>query len=165
LTESRVRVSGMTTEPSSQPSSPAALRDTRWIGAAIWGAALIALLATSWAAVGGPFGGLNFVYLAQIGPGDDPDRNFAAAVELVFTVGIAAVLLLGWWALARATHGLIVALSDSSDTADDEPVPGVWLTEDGRRSPLSDLASYAGAAWALIILRPVVVISIQVFTA
>jgi hypothetical protein len=149
------------------PASAAALRDTRWLAGAIWGGALLTLLVTSWAAqrlASGPYD-LTFLSAIYSSSGQfDPDRKLTTAAMLIITAGIAVVLVAAWWAFAKATHGLIAALSDSSDTAEDAPVPGIWIVHGGGRSPLSDVASYIGVAWALIILRPVVLGTIQAFT-
>lgn len=151
------------------PASPAALRDTRWLAGAMWGAALFAALLTSWAALGGAgaTGDAGLFSLLLLGGGSGPgsDRDLAASASLIISAGIALMLIVVWWALSRATLGLIAALADSSDGPDDAPVPGMWLAQEGGRSALSDMATYLGVAWALIVLRPVVVVSIQVFTA
>jgi hypothetical protein len=150
-----------------EPASPSALRDTRWIAAAMWGAALVALLATSGAAVGGllwPFGvGLPGSFVSY--GGDEDSQDLVASAGLIVTIGIALVLIVSWWAFARATHGLIAALSDSSDTAEDAPVPGTWLAQEGGRSALSDMATYLGVTWALVVLRPAVVMTLAVFAS
>ncbi len=149
------------------PASPAALRDTRWLGGAIWGAELVALLVSSWAGQRIATSPYDFGLFAAISSSSgplEPDRKLMATAALIITVGIAVVLVAAWWAFAKATHGLIAALSDSSDTEADEPVPGIWLVPGGR-SPLSDTASYLGVAWALIILRPAVIAAIQAFTS
>ena len=150
------------------PASAAALRDTRWLAGAIWAAELLALLVTSWAAqrvATSPYD-LNFLSVLSSGSGQyNPDHKLIAATALVVTAGIAVMLVAAWWAFAKATHALIAALSDSSDTEEDAPVPGIWIAPGAGRSPLSDAASYVGIAWALIILRPAVIAVIQAFTA
>lgn len=149
------------------PASAAALRDTRWLGGAIWGAELIALLISSWAAQRVLTSPYDVGFFAVYNPGNgeyDPDRKLIAAAVLIITAGIAVVLVAAWWAFAKATHALIAALSDSSDTEEDAPVPGIWIAAGTGRSPLSDAASYLGVAWALIIVRPAVILAIQAFT-
>jgi hypothetical protein len=151
-----------------QPPSAAALRDTRWLAGGMWGALLLALLVTSWAALrtGGSAIDLSLFSVFFFGDqASDPNRDLAAAASLVITAAIALALVAAWWIFARATQGLLAALADASDGNDDEATPGIWLVEDGRRSPLSDLGTYFGVTWALIIMRPAVIVSIQVFTS
>ena len=150
------------------PSSPAALRDTRWLSGGIWAAVLVALLVSSRAGLGAGIGVFDFSTLSLIAydglERSDPNRELAASAALIFTLGIALALVVAWWAFARATQALVAALSDSTGE-EDAPVPGIWLIEGKGRSPLSELATYLGIAWALIVLRPVVVTAIQVFTS
>lgn len=148
--------------------SAASLRDTRWLAGAIWGASLLALLVTSWAGLGSGGSAVDltlFSIFAFGGPEPDPNRDLAAAASLVISAAIALAIVTAWWIFARATQGLLSALADASDGATDEATPGIWLSQDDRRSPLSDLLTYLGVTWALIILRPVVIGSIQVFTS
>ena len=151
------------------PSSPAALRDTRWLSGGIWAAVLVALLVSSRAGLGAGIGVFDFGTLSLVAYSgverSDPNRELAASAALILTVGIALSLVVAWWAFARATQALVAALSDSTDGDEDVPVPGIWLIEGKGRSPLSELATYLGIAWALIVLRPVVVTAIHVFTA
>ena len=150
-------------------SSPAALRDTRWLAGAIWAVSLLALLVTSAMGMGQAVGTFDFTALSLLAYSDlghgEPNRELAVSAALIITAGIALVLVVAWWAFARATQGLIAALSDSSDSRDDSPVRGIWLIEGSGRSPLSDLLTFLGFAWALIVLRPMVITAIQVFTS
>ncbi|MGE3073703.1 MAG: hypothetical protein AB7N24_06390 [Dehalococcoidia bacterium] len=149
------------------PASAAALRDTRWLGGGIWGAALIALLVTSWASqrvLSSPYDVGFFAVFNQNNGQYDPNQKLVAATALIITAGIAVTLVAAWWAFARATHALIAALADSNDSEEDAPVTGIWIIPGTGRSPLSDAASYLGVAWALIIVRPAVILTIQAFT-
>ncbi|MGE0599075.1 MAG: hypothetical protein AB7J35_08495 [Dehalococcoidia bacterium] len=149
------------------PASAAALRDTRWLGGAIWGAALLALLVTSWAAqrvLTSPYD-VGFFAAFNLDNGQNgPNQELVASAALIITAGVAVTLVAAWWAFARGTHGLIAALADSNDSEEDAPVTGIWIVPGTGRSPLSDAASYLGVAWALIILRPAVILTIQAFT-
>src|SRR5687768_2957040 len=108
----------MTDQPDPEPeivnSTPAALRDTRWIAGGIWGAALLALLVSSWAAVsGGAIGGAG-LFFPYLGLGldsnnGDADPELVASFALIITIALAGVLAFAWWRFATATRQLLAA--------------------------------------------------------
>ena len=163
----------MTDKPESEPqivnSTPAALRDTRWLAGGIWGAVLLALLVSSWAAVsGGATGGagLFFPYLG-LGLENNGDANpeLVASVALIITIALAGVLAFAWWRFATVTRQLLNGISDVSDHPNADPAPTFWLAgPNPARSELVDLFPALGVAWALLVIRPVAVIALQIYS-
>jgi hypothetical protein len=164
----------MTDQPDPEPeivnSTPAALRDTRWLAGGIWGGLLLALVVTSWGAVtgggiAGSFGIFPFINLGTQDPADaNPER--VATVGLIVTAIVAALVLFAWTRFAIATMALVSSLSDSSDDAEDQPATIYWLpATPGARSELVDLLGLVGLAWAAIILRPMVIAAVHIYSA
>ena len=152
------------------PASPAALRDTRWLAGAIWGGLLLALIVTSWAAVTGGGIAATFSYFPFISLGnqnpEDMEPELVATVAVVLTAVVAALVVLAWIRFANATLSLVSSLSDSGDDAEDQPATMYWLpTVPGQRSELVDLVGLIGIAWGTMILRPIVVVAIQIYSS
>jgi hypothetical protein len=151
--------------------SPAVLRDTRWLAGGIWGALLLALVVTSWGAVtaGGAATSFSFLSFINLGASQNPDDmnpDLVATVALVLMAIVSALLVLAWTRFAAATMSLVSSLSDSSDDAEDQPATIYWLpTTPGARSELVDLLGVLGLAWAAIVLRPIVVAAVQIYSA
>ncbi len=158
-------------EPESEilNSTPAALRDTRWLAGGIWAAVLLALLVTSWAAVGaGAIGGAG-LFFPYLGIGLDSSSNEAdpelvASFGLIITIALAGVLAYAWWRFATATRQLLEGISDVSDHPNADPAPAYWLASGNARSELIDLFPALGVAWALTVIRPVAVIAVQIYS-
>lgn len=151
-------------------STPAALRDTRWLAGLVWGAALLGLIVTSGAAVtAGAFGAAG-LYVPYIGlesgsSGSGSDLQLVASFALVITVAIAGVVAYAWWRFGMATRQLLAGLSEASDDPESDPAPAYWLASvDGGRSEMVELIPALGMAWALIIIRPVAVIALQIYS-
>lgn len=161
----------MSQEPEPPPASPAALRDGRRVAVGMWAAMLLTLLVTSWAGLGTSINGnglnesiVTYLSIALSGAPKDGVPETIAIVALAVTFAIAGVLLLGWLRFAQATRQMLDGLDDASDDADAVPVTSYWLpADDSSRSELLDLLAYVGAAWSLIILRPAILGTVQVF--
>jgi hypothetical protein len=157
-------------EPEIVNSTPAALRDTRWLAGGIWGAILLTLLVSSWAAVsGGAIGGAG-LFFPYLGLGLDSnngeaDPELVASFALIITIALAGVLLFAWWRFATATRQLLAGISDVSDHPNADPAPAYWLGgSNAARSELVDLFPALGVAWALIVIRPVAVLALQIYS-
>lgn len=142
-------------------ASPAALRDVRWLTAAIWGALLIALVVTSgYGITSFAQGSLSSRYIGLPG-GNDLDTNAkATAVAGSVLSAIAALLLFAAWAVfAQATNRLLTALGNSTDSDEDAPVALDWIA-DSPGSAVMTLAGgvvrFLGAAWAVMVITPAI---------
>jgi hypothetical protein len=157
-----------TTDPG---TTSAALRDGRRIAIGVWVALLVTLLVTSWAGLGANLvtTGLNdsvitYLTVALSGSGKTGVPETIATAALALTVAIAGALVLAWMRFAQATRQMLDGLDDASGGPDTAPATSYWLPAgETNRSELLDLLTFVGVAWGLIILRPVVIGTLQVF--
>lgn len=154
----------MSDQPNSEqmePASPAALRDTRWLAGAIWGALLLALVVTSgYGITSFAQGSISSRYIGLPLSGDDaPSAKVAALAGIVLSAIAALLILAAWRAFAKATNALVGALADASDATDDQPAPGDWIVADPRGVVLTmagEVVQFVGAAWAVMVVTPAI---------
>lgn len=150
------------------PASPTALRDARWLAAALWGGLLLALLFTSAKGIESfTQGSITARYFnIELQGRSAPDENSLAVTGLVLSGLTALALLAGWYQFVRATQALLVAYGYSGREGE-EPSPAEWLTTDdgdGNRTMLSDVLQYVGVAWAVMIVTPAILGAARVFS-
>jgi hypothetical protein len=91
--------------------------------------------------------------------------TLVASFALIITIALAGVLLFAWWRFATATRQLLAGISDVSDHPNADPAPAYWLGgSNAARSELVDLFPALGVAWALIVIRPVAVLALQIYS-
>lgn len=162
----KTEVSGMT-RPDDQKenqlpeASVAALRDVRWLTAAIWGALLIGLVVTSgYGVTAFAQGSLSSRYIGLPLSGDSEPSARVAAVVGILLSGVAAILIFSAWAaFAQATNRMVGSLGNSTDGPDDAPIALDWLVEQpesGVMSLAGGVVRFLGAAWAVMVVTPAV---------
>lgn len=163
----------MSDEPESAetaPTSPAALRDARWLSGLMWTASLFALLLTSWAGLGADLSGAALgssviAYLSvALGVEGGGNSDFIISFALILTAAIAGVLGYAWWRFAAVTRQLVAGLAESTDDPDAAAVASYWLpSAQTGRSDLFDLVLSLGVAWAIIVARPVILAAMRIY--
>jgi hypothetical protein len=143
------------------PASPAALRDARWLTAAIWGALLLALVVTSgYGITSFAQGSISSRYIGlPLTGGSDPNQKVAAVAGIIMSAAAALLIFAAWWSLARATNTLVNAIANSSDAEDDVPAAADWVAT--RRDNMlftvaGEVVQFLGAAWAVMVVTPAV---------
>lgn len=143
------------------PVSQAALRDVRWLTAAIWGALLLALVVTSgYGITSFAQGSLSSRYIGLPG-GEDLDTNAKATAAAGSVLSVVAALLIfaAWAAFAQATNRLVNALGNSTDGEEDAPVALDWVVGQpagAAKSLAGGVVSFLGAAWAVMVITPAI---------
>ena len=152
------------------PTSPAALRDTRWLSGAIWIGFLFALLLTSWAGLGADLSGVGLggsiiTYLTvALGGENEGTSEMIISFALIITAAIAGVLVYAWLRFAAATRQLVAGLAESTDDPEAASVASYWLPSgETGRSDLFDLVAALGVVWAIIVVRPVVLAAMRIY--
>lgn len=143
------------------PASPAALRDARWLTAAIWGALLLALVVTSgYGITSFAQGSISSRYIGlPLTGGTDPNQKVAAVAGIIMSAAAALLIFAAWRSFAKATNTLVNAIANSSDADDDAPAAADWVATDRNNmlfTVAGEVVQFLGAAWAVMVVTPAV---------
>lgn len=143
------------------PASPAALRDARWLTAAIWGALLIALVVSSAYGIKTfTEGSIASRYIGIPVNGPETNQRLAAIAGSAASAVAALLLFAAWRAFAAATNTLVTALATSSDGDDDTPAASEWVAREASGTLVSmagEVVRFLGSAWAVMVVTPAVI--------